>query len=243
MQKVLIYKIECLENGKVYIGQTKNLRKRWDEHKYELRKGVHHSTHMQRAWTKFGEENFKFSVIEECSTENADTSEKKWISFYDSANKLKGFNLDLGGGTCKELSEESKIKIGIKNKINYHAGVKDLLNSPEAIEKRSKSNTGKKRNEEFRKKMSVIASEKTGSKNSFYGRKHTDEYKKKSSERFKGRARRPHKPLIAINIKTNEILTFSSRIEAEKHGFNRTGICEVLRGKWSSYKGYSFKEP
>lgn len=178
MSKIIIYKIECLKDGKVYVGQTKNRRKRWDEHKYYLRKGIHHSTHLQRAWTKYGEVNFEFSVIEQCDISVADERERYWIHYYDSANKLHGFNLDLGGGTCKELSEETKIKIGKKNKLHYHRKNKYILNSPEAILKRSKSNTGKKRDSDFRKQMSEMASLKTGSKNPFFGQKHSEETKK-----------------------------------------------------------------
>lgn len=242
MSKITIYKIQCLSNGKVYIGQTKNKRKRWDEHKYELRRGIHHSTHLQRAWNKFGEKNFTFTVIEECQQENADEREVYWIRFYDSTNKMKGYNLEGGGNINKTLSDETKKKIGRLNKLHYHSKVKFYVNSPEAIKKRSESNRGKRRNTDFRKRMSEIASLRTGESNPFYGQKHSDEFKEMMSVRFKGVARRPPKPLIATHIETGEVLEFSSRKEAEEYGFNRTGICAVLNGKWNSYKGYIFKE-
>ncbi|WP_019534207.1 GIY-YIG nuclease family protein [Paenibacillus ginsengihumi] len=242
MPKITIYKIECLANGKVYIGQTKNRRKRWDEHKYELRRGIHHSTHLQRAWRKFGEANFKFTVVEQCSQEAADERERHWIDFYDSTNKMKGFNLENGGNRHKKLSDETRQKIGRLNKVHYHRKVKFFVNSPEAIAKRSKSNTGKRRDSDFRRKMSEIASRRTGEANSFFGRKHSEEHKKMLSDRFKGMTRRPPKPLTATHVETGEVLRFSSRKEAEQHGFNRTGICAVLNGKWKSYKGYIFNE-
>lgn len=242
LKMVTIYKLECLVNGKVYIGQTKNRRKRWDEHRYDLRRGIHHSIHLQMAWNKYGEENFKFSVLEQCTPEESDERERYWIDLYQSNDKSKGFNLESGGLRFKELSEETKRKIGSKNRIHYHRKVKLFVNSPEAIAKRSKSNTGKKRDEEFRRKMSELASRRTGVKNPFYGRSHSEEIKRMLSERFKGKARRPPKPIIAKHIATGETIVFKSRKEAEQHGFNRTGICAVLNGKWQSYKGYIFKE-
>lgn len=242
MSITTIYKIECLSNGKVYIGQTKNKRKRWDEHKYDLRRGIHHSTHLQRAWNKFGEENFTFTVIEECQQEKADEKEVYWIRFYNSTDKTKGYNLESGGNAHKTLSDETKIKIGRLNKLHYHRKVKFYVNSPEAIKKRSESNRGKRRGADFRKRMSEIASLRIGESNSFYGRKHSDKFKEMMSKRFKGMARRPLKPLLATHIETGKVFEFSSRKEAEEFGFNRTGISSVLNGKWKSYKGYIFKE-
>lgn len=242
MSEFYIYKIECLLDGKVYIGQTKNKQKRWDEHKYELRRGIHHSIHLQRAWSKYGEKNFSFAVIEQCHQETADEKEKYWINFYDSTNKSKGYNLESGGNQHKTLAKETKKKIGRLNKLHYHKKTKHYVNSPEAIAKRSKSNKGKRRSEGFRKRMSEIASQRKGESNSFYGRKHSDEFKKMMSEKFKGKARRPLKPLTAIDTKTGEIIKFKSRKDAENNGFNRTGINAVLTGKWKSYKGYKFEE-
>lgn len=238
-----IYKIKCLANGKVYIGQSKNIDKRWKEHRYELNRGIHHSIHLQRAWSKYGEDRFEFEIIETCSDQNtADERERYWIEEYDSTNKNKGFNLESGGNRFKKLSEETKRKIGRANKYHYHKKNKYILNSPEVIKRRSESNTGKKRSKEFRDKMSKIASQRTGERNPFYGRKHTKEFRRMMSERFTGVTRRPPKPIKAVNVNTGETMSFSSRKEAEEHGFNRTGICNVLKGKWSNYKGYVFIE-
>lgn len=36
-------------------------------HRFELKRGKHHSSHMQRSWDKYGESSFDFSVLEECA--------------------------------------------------------------------------------------------------------------------------------------------------------------------------------
>jgi len=93
MPKHYIYKIECLINGRVYIGQTKNKTKRLQEHKRTLEKNEHHSISLQRAWNKYGKKNFSFEIIEECDSSNVDERERYWIKFYNSNNPNYGGHL------------------------------------------------------------------------------------------------------------------------------------------------------
>lgn len=111
MQKHYIYKITCLVNGKIYIGQTKNKTKRIQEHKRTLGKNEHYSVHMQRAWNKYGKKNFKFEIVEECSENNIDNRECYWINFYKSNCPEYGFNQESGGSKHKQHSEASKQKM------------------------------------------------------------------------------------------------------------------------------------
>jgi group I intron endonuclease len=60
-----VYKITNMVNGKFYIGSSLNISKRWEKHRYELRKNKHCNRHLQSAWNKYGDENFKFEVIAE----------------------------------------------------------------------------------------------------------------------------------------------------------------------------------
>jgi hypothetical protein len=59
-----IYQIQNIITSKVYIGSSVNIRGRWNQHLHTLRKGRHHSRHLQNAWDKYGEKSFIFSVIE-----------------------------------------------------------------------------------------------------------------------------------------------------------------------------------
>ena len=145
--KYYIYKITCTETNKVYIGQTKNKRKRIDEHKYDLRHNIHHSVYMQRAFNKYGEKSFRFEVIEECSQNDVDNRECFWIKFYNSTNKKYGYNSESGGNKNKTLSSETKYKLSIKGKERYRTHYKFI--------------------NEFRKKMSEIASSRIGKKTLF----------------------------------------------------------------------------
>lgn len=59
-----IYQIENQENGKCYIGSSVHLEKRWQEHLWALRGRRHENCHLQRAFGKYGEAAFCFSVLE-----------------------------------------------------------------------------------------------------------------------------------------------------------------------------------
>src|SRR6185503_19285195 len=65
-----IYKIINLINEKFYIGSAVNIRKRWNCHKYQLRKNKHPNSHLQNAWNKYGELNFKLELIEFIENKN-----------------------------------------------------------------------------------------------------------------------------------------------------------------------------
>lgn len=106
-----IYKIENLINGKIYIGQSKQIRQRWSEHKKELRRNKHTNEYLQRAWNKYGEENFKHEVLEFCSEDQLDERECYYIDLYDAMNPQFGYNLTSGGGRRKQYSESTREKL------------------------------------------------------------------------------------------------------------------------------------
>jgi len=90
-----IYKIQNINNGKLYIGSSVNIHKRWDEHKTALRKSRHHSYKMQRAWDKYGEVNFKFEVIEVFVGETKELRklEQYYLDFFKSYDFNYGYNV------------------------------------------------------------------------------------------------------------------------------------------------------
>jgi hypothetical protein len=61
-----IYKIINTYNGNYYVGSSKNIDRRWNEHLKKLKSDNHQNTILQRAWNKYGEDNFKFEVTETC---------------------------------------------------------------------------------------------------------------------------------------------------------------------------------
>lgn len=90
-----IYCIENLKNNIKYIGLSRNIEQRWKQHKYKLKSGTHNNTYLQNAWNKYGEDNFHFYILEECSQEELNNKEQHWINYYDTY--YNGYNGTLGG--------------------------------------------------------------------------------------------------------------------------------------------------
>lgn len=130
MEKEIISGIYCIENQvnhKKYIGQSRDIYTRIKEHKKRLRcKFPHENRYLQRAWDKYGEDAFTFSVIEKCDISCLDDREIYWISFYESSCDKYGYNAELGGSCGKKvLSETLKQKISNtlkeqRNTVEYH---------------------------------------------------------------------------------------------------------------------------
>lgn len=182
-----IYRIRNLVNGKVYVGSTNNINKRWIEHKSFLKNNKHPNPHLQASWNKYGEENLIFEIIEEIENSIKELlceREQYWNDFYDSSNREKGYNLRkiVESNLGVIFSEDHNKKIS-----ESHMGHKNHFfgkhHSPETKKKLSESkigeknpNYGKSPSEETRKKQSDIKKGKTLS----------DDHKKKLSESLTG---------------------------------------------------------
>lgn len=105
-----IYCIENIINNKKYIGQSINIKSRWNNHKSELNRNVHHNIYLQNSWNKYGKENFKFYIIKECSIEELDYFEMFYISQYNTCDINYGYNNELGGNTSKIVSDSTRKK-------------------------------------------------------------------------------------------------------------------------------------
>ena len=104
----------------LYIGQSIDIEKRWEEHKFYSGK---ENTAIQSAFKKYGISNFSFEVIEECLREELDAKEIYWIAKYDSFNN--GYNLTQGGMSKHRLDYDLIIKTYSKLK-SIHATSKKL---------------------------------------------------------------------------------------------------------------------
>lgn len=85
-----IYKVTNKINGKVYIGQSVDIGRRWREHM-----NAKDDIYFHKAIQKYGVENFEWEVIEQCKKKDLDEREIYWIEYYDSFNK--GYNCTKGG--------------------------------------------------------------------------------------------------------------------------------------------------
>ena len=84
-----IYMIKNLINGKRYIVKSKNIKRRWYEHK--SCSSMQYSD-LKHDIKKFGIEKFKLEILEKCPEDRLDEREKFYISMLKPE-----YNIALGG--------------------------------------------------------------------------------------------------------------------------------------------------
>lgn len=94
-----VYQIRCVPTGKVYVGSAVSLRARWDQHRRELRRSMHHNAHLQFAWEKYGEAGFEFTVLELVEAVDLLCAEQRWIDATGCADRGRGFNISEVAGS------------------------------------------------------------------------------------------------------------------------------------------------
>ena len=112
-----IYKITN-PKGKIYIGQSVNIEKRWNRYKNLNQKDCIGQPLIYRSLIKYGVKNHIFEIIELCNKEELNKLESYYIALYNSFNSKCGLNL-TSGGTNYLFSDISRRKMSIaqKNKI------------------------------------------------------------------------------------------------------------------------------
>ena len=192
-----IYKLTHKDSGKVYIGQSKHLKRRLNEHKRcensEDKKGS--QSVVRRAIKKYSFDAFDFEIILYCQEgEYMNMIETKLIQFYDCLVP-KGYNVRDGGNKVF-MSEEGRKRISKANSGRIvseetrlklsESGKKAYLNNPRGDEwnqKLSIALTGKKKSEEHILKISERRKEfiknNPDSVKNMLGKKHSDETKQK----------------------------------------------------------------
>lgn len=100
-------------NGKRYIGQSISINERKDNHINNLLKNKHHSFHLQRAWNKYGIDNFHHEILITCPEEYLNIAETKFINIYKSDDRKYGYNIikedrSFSEETRKKMSDSMK---------------------------------------------------------------------------------------------------------------------------------------
>lgn len=103
-----IYKITNIKNGKVYIGQSNNIERRWSEHKRPYKR-QNPTNKLYQAFNLDGIENFNFEILEECALEELNNREKFYIQKFDSIKN--GYNVSTIENLQKKLALDIVRKI------------------------------------------------------------------------------------------------------------------------------------
>lgn len=186
---MFIYKITNLLDGKLYIGQTtKTIEERWRAHINCAR--CKSQQYIHRAMRRYGVENFVMVPLIIVATQyELDCYEIKCIEQFKTYLPEIGYNLSFGGRFGAKHTEETRVKIGQSN-IGKHS----KPNSKETRERKRLARLGSK-NPMFGKRRSQELKDKLRESmlgNTIWiGRHHSEESRRKLSEKAKERLKNP----------------------------------------------------
>lgn len=108
-----IYMVVNLINNKKYIGQSKNIRKRFQSHHlvdYKNKNNCNYNTKFYQALRKYGIDNFEVIILKLCEEKKLDDLEIKYIKEFDTFKN--GYNSTEGGQYWSPNihSEETELK-------------------------------------------------------------------------------------------------------------------------------------
>lgn len=182
-----IYKIINVVNNKFYVGSAVDFTRRKRIHWWNLRRGKHANKHLQAAWLKYGEESFKFLIVEELP-DDADilAAENVWLKehvgkeyCYNLATDATAPTTGWAGeknpmyGKTFSHTEEAKAKIAAASASRFQTN--------EEKAKRRKSMQGHHVSASTKAKISATLS---GEGNYWYGKKRPDHAAKVSKTVF-----------------------------------------------------------
>lgn len=108
-----VYKITNNVNGKVYIGQSVNIKERVRKHLRGSTNGI-----LSKAISKYGEDSFESSILVFCKPDDLNYYERAFIVMYDSFG-VNGYNLTSGGHDQHTRSDETSRKISEMHKLMW----------------------------------------------------------------------------------------------------------------------------
>lgn len=180
-----IYKI-ISPSGKVYIGQSINIEQRIKKYKYFVSKK---QTKLYYSIIKYGYDNHKFEIVEECIIEKLNEKER----FYQDL-----FNCLSDGLNCRLTTSADKLGIISNDSKNKMSLVKlGTKRTQETKDKISKARLGMKFSEEVKSNMKIAQ------KNKNY--KHSKETLEKLSKAKKGKIGNNIKPIIDLSTMINYV--------------------------------------
>lgn len=258
-----IYVIQNKANGKLYVGSSVSVRYRWrQQHRTELRRGIHYNSHLQRAWNKYGEANFEFIILEECSEDLLVEREGYWIEHHKSWDRDHGYNLNryvdgrmiLSEETRQLMSEATKqswqdpdirtkrceaIKNSVTDKIreSLSEARRQDYEDPEYRAERSKTmtDTWKEQSEELKAKLKAAWTKPEVRQR----HEHTTINKKKMSKASKEWWAENARPILQLTLDGQLIREWPSPTAAIKEYGSH--VSSVLNGKRSHCRGYVWR--
>ena len=101
-----------MKNNRIYIGESFDIERRWEQHKTDLIKGNHINRGLQQDFNLYGKRYFKFEILQEYKSNQTLITqahlillENAWITFYKNSN----FNVYNHEDTLTEILLGNKL--------------------------------------------------------------------------------------------------------------------------------------
>ncbi|GAA4328323.1 NUMOD3 domain-containing DNA-binding protein [Flaviaesturariibacter amylovorans] len=195
-----------------YIGQSVDIRVRWSQHLRALKRGDHDNTFLQRVYNKHGQPFL--TILCTCLPEELDTKEQHYLDCF--------FNWE----TCVNASPTASSSRGIKRSEE----TKRLL---------SQHRSGSTLSEDHRQSIAAglrrayqqgrIKPELKGQQNPFFGRKHTEETRRKMQGKSKGVGAANNRARLVLNLETGIFYDYAGEA-ADVAGINPQYLRRYLNG-------------
>lgn len=114
-----IYAITCNPTKEQYVGSAEDALRRWAGHRGVLRAGKHDSRKLQKAWQKYGEAAFTFSVLEEVVVLELVAKEQHYLD-----TLAPVFNTKARGATRAVANSSKKTVTTVRLFEDIHAKLK-----------------------------------------------------------------------------------------------------------------------
>lgn len=179
-----IYRITT-PSGKSYIGSAMSFTRRWNLHRSQLRRGIHHNKALQRAYNKYGLDGLVFEKLALCLVTELIFLEQKYIDQlkpeYNCA-PIAGSTLgvSLGPHSPEHKRKISEARVGIRPseevRIKLSAGQRRRKGTATPEQRKARSDA------------------MAGAGNNFFGKRHSE----KTLEKLSGANHRSSKSVICV---------------------------------------------
>lgn len=243
-----------------YIGSSANIKHRLGAHRWGIKNNKHHNVRFRESY----EEGDHITVTLYIASNVEETREMELELITLNKNNPKCVNIahHIGGGDNltnhperKNIIEKMTTSVRKRYSEMSHTELMRLHSKPgdknpmfgkthteearkrisEKLMGKSPPNKGKSMSDVQKKLLSEVAAKRTGEKNGFFGRRHSDETKQKIREKNQGNVPLNARPIVIDGV------TFTSAQEASrKLGINYTTIRHRVKSPNPKYMGYYF---
>ena len=232
-----VYRVRCEGDRKIYVGSAagrRGFRGRIQGHIRALKRGTHHSIHLQRAFQKYGSTFFFFEIVETCPPSECRVREQFFIDEW-----CPQFN-------SQKLAAEPKLRGGLVRTPEYRAKLS------RALKGRKPSAFCLQRSVECHKHRFVTEATRRKMSASQTGRKATRETieKRAATRRAQGSFR--HTPTSRQKLRVAGARPFALAFNGEvyrgrgmlafarEHSLDYSHLQKLKRGVRKQHKGWSY---